>query len=101
MLLRAPPERREISLCCIRHLPLMRVIFAMIRHLRPGPFIVQSCVLSLRELPPLQSGHSGLMSAISVAFGADGITSMRNEAFSGLHAPVIPLWEPHSLSFSG
>jgi hypothetical protein len=66
-------------------------------------FLVQSCALSLRELPPLQSGHRWLMSAINVAFGADGITSMMKEAFSGMHTsvPDTTLCAPHSLSFSG
>jgi len=62
-----------------------------VRHLgwaRGEELVAQSCALSVRELPPLQSGHRMLMSAINPAFGAVGITSMRKDAFRGLHASV-------------
>ena len=62
-----------------------------VRHLgwaRGEELVAQSCALSVRELPPLQSGHRMLMSAINPAFGAVGITSIRKDAFRGLHASV-------------
>ena len=50
---------------------------------------VQSTALSLRELPPLQSGYRLLMSAINVAFGTDGIKSMMKDSCSGMHTSLL------------
>jgi hypothetical protein len=72
-----------------------------LREVPRDKFVAYSCALSSRELPPLQSGHCRLMFAINVAFGADGVTSMRKEAFSGSHAPDSGLWALHSTSLAG